>query len=627
MTAPAEPFPRPERFPPIADYAFLSDREVMALVAPAGTVEWLCLPRPDGPSVFGAILDREAGSFRIGPAELEVPAEHRYLPGTNILETTWQTKTGWLLVRDALVIGPWTLAEPRLPDYVRPPDDHRARHVLLRTIRCINGHVDLEMRCEPVFGYGLREASWSYTGESYGAAVAKGSDEDDGLALVLTTDLRVGLEGRAAVALTGMSEGDRAYVALSWSGGTPPASSDEAVAMIRETGDFWRGWLTSGDFPDHRWRLQLQRSALTLKGLTYAPTGALIAAPTTSLPETPQGERNWDYRYSWVRDATFAIWGLSTLGFDREANGFFNFIADQLEGEKELQVVYGVGGETRLPETTLDHLSGYEGARPVRVGNEAYRQRQHDVWGVLLDSVALHLRSGEHLTGVTWGEIARQVEEAVAHWRDPDHGIWEVRGERRHYTSSKIMCWVACDRGARLADHLDEGEVAIRWRREATAIKSEVLERGIDPERGVLTQCYDAPGLDASVLLAVLFDFLPGSDPRMRATVLAIADELTVDGLVLRYRVDETNDGLEGEEATFAMCSFWLVSALVEIGEIERARTLCEKMLSYASPLGLYGEQIDPLSGRHRGNFPQAFTHLALINAIVHVIRAEDRSG
>jgi GH15 family glucan-1,4-alpha-glucosidase len=420
-----------------------------------------------------------------------------------------------------------------------------------------------------------------------------------------------------------MSEGDVAFVALSWSDGEPPGTAADAALFMERTADFWRGWVTGGNFPDHRWRPHLQRSALTLKGLTYAPTGALLAAPTTSLPEIPGGQRNWDYRYSWVRDSTLALWGLYTLGFDREANSFFEFIADQIREGAALQLIYGVEGETELQESTLDHLSGYDHSRPVRVGNDAYRQRQNDVWGTLLDSVLLHHRAGEHLSGVTWTEIARQVEDAIASWREPDSGIWEIRGEPRHFTSSKIMCWVACDRGAKLAEIMGQPDLAARWSDEARTIRDEVLGKGVDPRRRVLTQSFGSDALDASLLLAPLLGFLPPSDPRIQATVLAIADELTVDGLVLRYWVGETDDGLPGEEGAFAICSFWLISALVEIGEVERARALCEKMLSYASPLGLYAEQIDPRTGRHLGNFPQAFTHLALINAIVHVIRAD----
>jgi alpha,alpha-trehalase len=609
-------------FPPIAEYGFLSDREVTALVGPSGAVEWLCAPRPDSPSIFGAILDRSAGTFRLGPAELLVPAGRRYMPGTNVLETTWQTRTGWLIVRDALVMGPWRDDE-RPEGYRRPPGDYRAEHMLLRVVRCIQGQVELVLNCEPAFDYGRTDGRWEYTGPGWTEAIARGGESNP--ALRLTTDMRIGLEGRSAVAFTRLSDGESAFAALSWNGDTRavPANAGEAWEKVYDTADFWRAWLNMGEFPDHPWRSHLQRAALTLKGLTYAPTGALIAAPTTSLPEKPGGERNWDYRYSWVRDATFALWGLYTLGFDFEANSFFYFIADQVKDGSALQVMYGVGGETDLTEQTLEHLTGYEHARPVRIGNGAHDQNQHDVWGALLDSVYLHLRSGEFLTGRAWVGLERQVEEAVEHWREPDAGIWESRGTPQHFTSSKIMCWVACDRGARLAEVLDKPELGLRWSAEAEAIKADVLARGVD-SRGVLTQAYGSEALDASLLLAPLMRFLPADDPRIRATVLAIADELTLDGLVLRYRVEETDDGLRGEEATFAICSFWLVSALTEIGELERARDLCERLLSFASPLGLYAEEIDPRTGRHWGNFPQAFTHLAQINALMHMVQADN---
>ncbi|HEX6388714.1 MAG TPA: glycoside hydrolase family 15 protein, partial [Solirubrobacteraceae bacterium] len=406
-----------------------------------------------------------------------------------------------------------------------------------------------------------------------------------------------------------------------------PQDFQEAVDRMMRTEDFWRQWLNRGLFPDHPWRVYLQRSALTLKGLSYAPTGAIVAAPTTSLPETPGGERNWDYRYSWIRDSTFMLWGLYTLGFDEEANDFFYFIRDVVGSETDkLQIMYGIGGETELPEQTLDHLDGYEHARPVRTGNGAYDQRQHDVWGALLDSIYLHTKSRDGLAESTWTILTKQVEDAILHWGEPDRGIWEVRGEPRHFTSSKLMCWVALDRGARLARLRDDGERARRWQDVADEIHADVCTNAVDG-RGVFVQHYDTDALDASCLLIPLVRFLPADDQRVLDTVNAIADELTEDGLVLRYRVSETDDGLVGDEGSFAICSFWLVSALAEIGEVVRARALCEKLLGYASPLGLFAEEIDSSSGRHLGNFPQAFTHLALINAVMHVIRADEQAA
>jgi GH15 family glucan-1,4-alpha-glucosidase len=316
------------------------------------------------------------------------------------------------------------------------------------------------------------------------------------------------------------------------------------------------------------------------------------------------------------------LWGLYTLGLDRDASDFYYFITDRAEQDADLQIMYGIGGERELTEQVLDHLSGYEGAKPVRIGNGAWDQRQHDVWGVLLDSVFLHTRSGDGLDERRWPMLARQVDAAVKHWRDPDQGLWEVRGPARHFTASKVMCWVAADRGARLAELRGDTSRAAEWRRAADEIHADVCANGIS-ERGVFCQHYETSALDASLLLIPILGFLPPEDPRVRATVLAIADELTENEMVLRYRVEETEDGFTGEEGTFTICSFWLVSALTEIGELDRARALCEKLLACAGPLLLYAEEIDPHSGRHLGNFPQAFSHLALINAVMHLVRED----
>ncbi|MBJ7521817.1 MAG: glycoside hydrolase family 15 protein [Solirubrobacteraceae bacterium] len=607
-------------FPPIAEYAFLSDCETCALVAPTGNIEWMCLPRMDGPSVFGSILDRDAGGFRIGPADHYVPAGRRYIPGTMIHETTWGTKTGWVIVRDVLLVGPWHHHDDRSETHRRSPTDYDADHVLLRTMRCVNGSVEMVLECEPVFDYGQKYANWEYEGAGYGVGIA--TAPEDPLKLTLTTDLRLGFEGGRARARTTLRDGDVAFAALTWSTHGGPQTYEESYERLVKTADYWHEWLAHGNFPDHPWRTYLQRSALTLKGLSFAPTGAMLAAATTSLPETPGGERNWDYRYSWIRDSTWMLWGLYSLGFDWEANDFFYFITEMLEDGSDIQVMYGIGGERELEEKTLAHLDGYENARPVRIGNGAYNHRQHDVWGAVLDSFYLHTKSRDSVAERFWRPLSRLVDEAIAHWREPDRGIWEVRGEPKHFTFSKIMCWVACDRGARLARLRDAHEQATRWQEAADEIKADVLANGVD-DRGVFVQHYETEALDASLLLIPMLRFLPADDPRVRATVEAIENELTEDGLVLRYRVEETDDGLTGEEGTFTICSFWLVSALAEIGETARARQLCEKLLSYASPLLLYAEEIEARSGRHLGNFPQAFTHLALINAVMHVIKAD----
>ncbi len=601
-------------FPPIADYGFLSDGEVTALIAPSSAVEWLCLPRMDAPSVFGSILDRDAGWFRFGPADVAVPADRRYLPGTMVLETTWSCGEGWVIVHDCLVMGPW------------PPTDYDAEHLLLRTVTCANGSVQMVMDCEPVFDYGRVRSHWEYTDRGF-HQVSISCPDADGPALTLTSDLLLGVEGASARARTLLREGDTRFCALSWGHRPPPDTYEEAHQRMIWTGHHWRHWLARGNLPDHRWRIYLDRSALTLKGLAYAPTGAIAAAATCSLPEAPGGERNFDYRYSWIRDATFALWGLFTLGFEWEASDYFAFIADLVERDRgDLQIVYAIDGSRNLEERVLDHLRGYQGARPVRVGNAAYSQRQNDVWGAVLDSLYLHTKSRDWLDERVWQMAKLQVDQALAHWREPDHGIWEIRGEPKHFTSSKVFCWVAADRGARLARIRDELTIADQWQRAADEIKADICANAVD-DRGVFCQHYGSTALDASLLLMPLLRFLPPTDDRIKATVLAIAEDLTQDGLVLRYRPEQTDDGFVGTENTFTICSFWLVSALSEIGEHSRAKDLCEKVLSYASPLLLYAEQIDPRSGRHLGNFPQAFTHLALINAVMHVIGHEQHAA
>ena len=609
-------------FPPIADYAFLSDCETTALVAPSGNVEWLCLPRMDSPSVFGAILDRDAGGFRLGPADVAVPAARRYLPGTMVLETSWGTTTGWIIVRDVLLIGPWHHEDELSHTHRRAPTDYDADHVLLRTVRCVNGEVQVVLDCEPMFDYGRKPAQWSYTDRGYhqGVATADGVE----LPLRLTTDMRIGFEGGRATARTLIKEGETRFCALSWSEHAPPRTYDEAYQRLVWTAHHWQHWLARGQLPRPPVAHATSSAAPSpSKGLTYAPTGALVAAATTSLPETPDGERNWDYRYSWIRDSTFALWGLYTLGFDWEANDFFYFVADVAERDDELQIMYGIDGERRLDEHILDHLTGYEGARPVRIGNAAYSQRQHDVWGAVLDSVYIHTRSGDRLDDRIWPILGRQVEAALRHWREPDRGIWEVRGEPKHFTSSKMMCWVAADRGARLARLRGEGEAAERWQAAADEIHADICEHGVD-DRGVFTQHYDTDALDASLLLMPLVRFLPPDDPRIRATVLAIADELTEDGLVLRYRVEETDDGSlrRGRQLHHL-----LVLAGVRPGRDRRARAGPRAVREAA----LLRQPARPLRRGDRPpqrppprQLPQAFTHLALINAVMHVIGYED---
>jgi alpha,alpha-trehalase len=608
------------RFPPIGSYGFLSDCHTSALVSFDGAVEWLCFPRFDSPSAFAALLDRGAGHMLLRPKGVTVPISRRYVPGTLVIETTWVTETGWVVVKDALTIAEWAAAGGDGPRR-RPDTAHENDCSLLRTMTCIDGEVEMEMECVPRFGYGLEAAGWSGGEIGEARAIAAGGTE-----LLLTSDLHLDLDGDAARGTVTLREDQAAFCAVTWNEGDlgGPRSAPEALERIDSTEEFWREWLRDGDFPDHPWRIHLQRSALVLKGLTYAPTGAIIAAPTTSLPESPGGERNWDYRFSWIRDSTFSLWALHTLGFDDEARDFMRFIVDVCQNHPDLQIMYGIGHERDLTESTLDHLDGYGGARPVRIGNGAYDQRQNDVWGALLDSVYIHEKALRGSGTPADRQLIRyQVEAAIEAWPHPDQGIWESRGEPRHYVSSKLMMWVAVDRGARLARIAGIEELAEEWRAKADEFKAEILERGV--RDGVFRQHYDTDALDASLLLIPLFRFLPQDDPRVRDTVDAIADDLSEHGLVLRYKVDETDDGLHGKEGTFLICSFWMVSALSEIGERERARELCERLLEAAGWLDLFAEELDAESGRHLGNFPQAFTHLALINAVSHVIADEQR--
>ncbi|HKE64798.1 MAG TPA: glycoside hydrolase family 15 protein [Micromonosporaceae bacterium] len=606
-------------YAPIADYAFLSDCHTGALIAPDGSVDWLCVPAFDSPSIFGSLLDRQAGVFRVGPYGIVHPSARRYVPGTNVMETTWRTRTGWLIVHDALVMGPVDHDDVVTP-HTRPPADADARHMLVRTVECTSGHVEVEMVCEPLFDYGRTTAEWSMRDDDRHAADATGA----GVRFRLRTDLSLGIEAGRARGRRTLAAGERMYCAMSWSHDlAAPETFDAAKAMIDETSLFWRTWLENSRMPDHRWREHLQRSALAIKGLSYMPTGATLAASTTSLPETPGGERNWDYRFTWMRDSTFTLRALHYLLLDWEADEFMQFVADVEPTEDgSLQIMYGIDGRRDLTEETRDELSGYEGAHPVRVGNAAWNQKQNDVFGAVLDSILLHVQHSKRLPRRLWPIVESQAACATRVWKNPDQGIWEARGAPKHYVSSKLMCWVAMDRAAKLASVAGEDAKATDWRKTADEIKADILAHGVS-DRGVLRQHYDTDALDASTLLAVMFGFLPPDDERLRKTVDAIADELTENGFVLRYDTSETDDGMSGKEGTFLICSFWLVSALAMVGEMARARDLMEKLLRVASPLGLYAEEFEPGTGRHLGNFPQAFSHLALIDAASRIVVAE----
>jgi len=608
----------PSPFPPIADYAFLSDCHTGALVAADGAIDWLCVPSFDSPSVFGSLLDREAGTFRFAPFGINHPTARAYEPGTNVFVTTWKTPNGWVVVRDALTIGPWD-HEDQITTHTRPPADDDADHMLVRTVECVEGEVEVELVCEPVFDYGRTPAEWELVNGDRHVADATGA----GQKIRLRSDLALGVEGTRVRGRHALSTGDRAYCALSWAEElAAPEDVDEAAAKIKATEHFWRSWLGHARLPDHRFRDPIQRSALTIKGLTYMPTGATVAALTTSLPETPGGERNWDYRYTWIRDTTFTLQAMHYLNLDWEADEFMQFVADiEPTEDGSLQIMYGIDGRRDLTESTRDELSGYAGAKPVRIGNGAFDQRQNDVFGAALDSILLHTRRSQRLPRRLWPLVESQAECATKVWREPDQGIWEARGAPQQYVSSKLMCWVAMDRAAKLAEIRGDREAQQKWADVADEIKEDILANGV--KDGILRQHYETDSLDASTLLAALFGFLPADDDRLKASVLAIAEHLTEDGFVLRYKTGETDDGLSGKEGTFLICSFWLVSALAIVGEFQRARDLMDRLLRVASPLGLYAEEFDVETGRHLGNFPQAFSHLALIEAAGRIIVPE----
>ena len=524
----------PSPFTPIADYAFLSNCHTGALVAPDGAdrlaLRAVASTRRASSAACSTARPAPSGSAPFG---INHPTARVYEPGTNVLVTTWKTPSGWIVVRDALTMGPRD-HEDEITPHTRPPADDDADHVLVRTVECLEGRVEVELVCEPAFDYGRTPAEWTLVDGGRHAADATGA----GQTIRLRSDLALGIEGSRVRARHVLEAGDRAFCALSWAEGLAgPADVDDAAARIAATTRFWRAWLGRARIPDHRFRDPIQRSALAIKGLTYMPTGATVAALTTSLPETPGGERNWDYRYTWMRDTTFTLQALHWLNLDWEADEFMQFVADvEATEDGSLQIMYGIDGRRDLTETTRDELSGYAGARPVRIGNGAFDQRQNDVFGAVLDSILLHSRHSQRLPRRLWPIVETQAECATKVWREPDQGIWEARGKPQHYVSSKLMCWVALDRASQLAEIRGDperaGDVGARPpRRSAPTSSSTASTSG-----GVLRQHYETDALDASTLLAAIFGFLPADDERLRATVMAIADELTEDGFVLRYQ-------------------------------------------------------------------------------------------
>jgi GH15 family glucan-1,4-alpha-glucosidase len=600
----------PDAYPPIGDYALLSDCHSAALVSRDGSIDWCCFHRFDARPVFARLLDwARGGHFRIAPTGPST-VSRRYLPATNVLETRFETPSGVLTLVDCLAVRRGAAAG----DAART----RSHHQLLRLVRCEAGQVEVAVEFAPRFDYGLTTPRLELQGDDLGV-VYGGAD-----ALVLQSEIPLaqtevcGCGGAAT-----LRAGDQAFLALTHQ--LPHQvyahrlGRDEVVARIDRTVGFWRDWSARCTYRGP-YREQVLRSALVLKGLTNAPTGAIVAAPTTSLPEALGGVRNWDYRYSWLRDAAMNLYALFTLGYTDEAHAFMGWLERTTAGRAEdLQLMYGVGGERLLPELELEALDGYRGSRPVRVGNAAAGQFQLDVYGYLLDTAWLYHRHGGELSPTFWGLLSDAVEVVARRWTEPDEGIWEVRGGRRQFVSSKVMAWVAVDRAIRLARARGLPADLERWVALRRAIRRRVERAGVDPATGAFTQAFGSRALDASNLLVPLVRFLPPEDPRVRATVERTVRELASDGLVHRYL--DTDDGLPGGEASFVVCSFWLVDNLALAGQTERATASFERLLGHANDLGLLAEEVDPAGGELLGNFPQAFSHVGLIGAAINLER------
>jgi GH15 family glucan-1,4-alpha-glucosidase len=597
-------------YPPIEHHAVIGDLHTVALVALDGTIDWLCLPHFDSPSLFGSILDaRRGGFFRICATSDEARRRQMYLPDSNVLMTRFLTPDGVGEVVDFMPIrgerGP------------KQAEDHQ----IVRLVRGVRGEIPFRLDCRPAFDYGRSPArpvgtpsGCRFNGETHGVGLA--------------TPLPLKLDATGAEAEFVLHEGEEIPVVLAHAPAAPQTlhgllerCQDEFQRTLR----FWQEWIARSHYQG-RWREMVKRSCLTLKLLTFEPTGAIVAAPTMSLPEKIGGGRNWDYRYTWVRDAAFTVYAFLRVGFKDEARHFIQFLESRLRelgADANLQVLYRVDGSPELPEVVLEHLEGYRGSAPVRSGNDAARQFQLDIVGDLMDAVYLYNKYCEPVSHDLWIAMRRLADWVCDKWREPDEGIWEVRGGRQHFTFSKLMCWVALDRALRLATQRSFPASAARWIAERDEIYATIMERGFSRKKNAFVQRLDGEVLDASLLLAPLVKFVAPSDPRMLGTLDAIQRELESDNLVRRYDPRVSPDGLDGEEGTFSICTFWLAEALARSGRLDEARLTFEKMLGYANHVGLYSEEISP-TGEALGNFPQAFTHLALISAAVNISRALD---
>ncbi|MFF4029708.1 glycoside hydrolase family 15 protein [Streptomyces sviceus] len=592
---------------PIAEHGLIGDLRSVALVGTDGTIDWYCCPSFDAPSVFASILDAErGGSFELAAT---VPARTKqfYFPDTNVLITRFYTEDGVGEVQDFMPVDGDTVESER--------------HRLIRRVVCVRGSIPFRTRVAPRFDYGAQPHTVRMVGD---VAVF----ESPKLSLGLTATVPLETEGPDARADFKLSEGESAVFALDQVGGevTPRrCARTEAEEQFNSTVAYWRHWLSASKYRG-RWREMVHRSALTLKLLTYAPTGAIVAAPTTSLPEQLGGERNWDYRYVWVRDAAFCVYALLRLGFTSEAEAFMDFLIQHVSPDGNgpsgpLQIMYGIDGRTDLTERELGHLEGHQGSAPVRVGNAAADQLQLDIYGALIDSIYLYDKWAKPISSGQWDDVCTLVEWVCEHWDQPDEGIWETRGGRKNFLYSRLMCWVAIERAIRMANRRGLPADLNRWRECRDAIYRRIMDRGWSETRQAFVQHEDGDVLDAAVLMMPLTKFIAPTDPKWLSTLDALTEELVSDSLVYRYDPAASPDGLRGDEGTFSICSFWYVEAMVHAGRIDEARLAFEKMLTYANHLGLYAEEISN-TGEQQGNFPQAFTHLALISAAFNLDRA-----
>ena len=602
---------------PIAAYGLLADCNSAGLVDRDGSIDWLCMPRYDSPAVFTRILDPDAGHWSIRPTA-KFRSTRRYLPGSLVVETTFETESGSVRLVDAMAF----------PEGQRGHElGLEPRHEVLRSVESVSGSVELAMALSPRPEYGLVRPLLRRT-ES-GARTFGGPNQ-----IAVSAGVPVDVTGADMHASFTVGEGEQVGFAMRWApveGAAPdPCPADQVTARVEDTAEGWRSWEADHDIYEGPHRDLVRVSSRVLKGLTYRPTGAIVAAPTTSLPETVGGERNWDYRFAWIRDASLTLEALYIGACSDEAENFVSFMTSSAGGRADhsLQIMYGVGGEHDLSERELPHLRGWRDSRPVRVGNGAWDQTQLDVYGELLNSLYLYREQLGELHPEIQRFVADLADAAARRWSERDAGMWEMRGEPRHHLSSKMLCWVALDRAVKMAPELGEYARAEEWAEARDHVRKAVLERGWSEDRQAYAQSFDSDELDAAQLLMPLVGFLPASDERMRSTIEAIARDLTEDGLVLRYKAEEglNADGLSGEEGTFVICSFWLAACLAQAGEVERAEALFERVVGYANDLGLLAEEIDTASGELLGNVPQAFSHVGLIKAAWEIDKARGRA-